>query len=212
MAVYHTVGDERLYNLSDEFYRQITDDAMMGIVRANINTWDGNGVFIPGEVLFIPDEIQAYEYESEIPDYYRNLKAAFDGQVDIPQPVSVGLTTNTSPNTGGVIDEVEAIKYAMQDALLSYRPERWMRPEYGTKIIEATRFAAVDGLASEFRMAARAKLAEYRDRFEVTQIMAEIKREKDEFGRESATLSGEVVALRPIDPNPIRISIEIELS
>lgn len=211
MATYITSGDERLYNLSSEFYRRIDDDAMMGIVRANIDDWDGNGVFDPRITLFIPDEAQVYEYETDIPAYYRNLKDAFDGQTSIPVPVSVGLTVNTSPIDGGSIDEIEAIKYAMQDALLSYRPERWMRPEYGTKLIDSVKYPANDELASEFKALAAVVLAKYRERFEVIQIIGNIIQEMDSEGRTISYLQGEVVAVRPIDPNPIVFSVRISL-
>ena len=211
MAVYITSGDERLYNLSDEFYRRIDDDAIMGIVRANIDNWDGNGVFSPRMILYIPDQAQVYEYETDIPAYYRNLKDAFDGQTSIPTPASVGLTVNTSPIDGGSIDEIEAIKYAMQDALLSYRPERWMRPEYGTKLIDSVKYPANDELASEFRALAAISLDKYRERFNVIQITGTIIHELDANGRPISYLQGEIVAVRPVDPNPIVLSVRISL-
>ena len=217
MAVYRTAGDERLYNLAFDFYGETSDRAMLSIIIANLHTileggWPGEGRLPPRVDVVIPDNIIQHEYGGDMPPYYEAIKAGFDGDVDIPTPVNAGFTTNISPVDGSAISEDEAIRHAIIDALLSYRPERWMRREYGTKMVDVVKYPALETLGPEFVTVARRKLAEYSDRFRLHHVSGELKAERDRYGRLHQYLNGVVVAYRPFSNEPIRVEVNISLA
>ena len=213
MAHYTTIGDERLYTVSDFFYDSITDDAMLGIADANTSLWDGNGRFHPNIRLTIPDQPATPVFnEDPLPADFMALKNDIDGPVEKPTPAAVGFTTNTNPRNGGRIEESQAVRWGIVDAILSYRPERWMRPAYGTKLIETVRLPATDDIPTLFNSAASQALAPYDDRFLVESITSRIVTEFDEEDRLIKYLDGTVDVQLRFSNERIRVPIRIGLS
>ena len=209
MAVYTTNWNERLYNLALRFYGSLDDDAVMSIIVSNTHVFTGEGIFPYGTHLDIPDTQLDIEYGSGIPTDYATMKASFDGAVSVPAPASAGTTINYHPETGGEISENGAIQWAVLDALLSYRPERWFKPLYGTQLIEGMQYPSTRELAQALNALAHRVLSPYSERFEIIHVGTRIVKQEDTQGVIRSILEGVITVIRPLTNERITVGISL---
>ena len=84
---YQVRGGDRLYNLAQQFYGEVSDAGVQSIAYANPTVWDGNSHLEPGVMLDIPERIEPPEFNTQ--DSYSDVDA-LRLQADVhgdPQPL-----------------------------------------------------------------------------------------------------------------------------
>ena len=132
---YFTRGGDRLFNLCQEFYGEITDEGMASIVYANATVWDGKSHLEPGIMLDIPETPTEFDYNTR--DSYADVDTMRrQADVGAPQaPLDPTVATFMDDLTGDPTDVAGAIRQAVRSRVLCYRRTRAMKPDYGTRFI-----------------------------------------------------------------------------
>lgn len=170
---YLAFGGERLYELSTGD----ADDFMQEFARENGGTdWRGQGVLEPNEHVRIPETITNFQYsDEEIP----SVKAAKDILDHVPDTMHVRpAQIYVDPTTGNSITLDDAIPYEVINRLLTYRPQRWMRPNYGSRLMDMFDYFITPDLLNDIRRVIEITQAPAAPRYELVDTRVEAENNK----------------------------------
>ena len=130
MATYVAKGAERLYELADGN----ASDWIKAFALQAGDGWRGQMVLAPTEEVNLPVNVETFQPTDDVPEHIQALRDSLysPSPVEHIRPAQVFV----HPETGNGISLAEAIPYEIVNRLLTYRPHRWMRPAYGSKMAD----------------------------------------------------------------------------
>lgn len=203
MAIYQTVAGDKLYNIAQQLYGEISDRAIVALIINNPIVWDGQGVLDGGITLNVPETIPDLPYNPNPPDYITATKNMLE-RANPPETAAIGFTKNMSARDGSQITESKAVEQDIVDRVLSYRLWREWRPNYGTRVLDAFKYNLNDLLITAAVNAARNALAPAANRYTVNSITGSI-----DFDERILTLH--IIATPSFGTEPVETTIPIQL-
>lgn len=166
---YIAKGGERLYELADG---ADPDIFMQAFAREAGEEWRGQGVLAPTERVTLPLNPQPFMPTQDTPKDILDLKNILDAppEAEHVRPAEIFIDADT----GNEIGLDAAIPYEVVNRFLTYRPQRWMRPEYGTKMIEVFNHFVTPELLSEIERVAILSQAPASPRYELNVLSVQV--------------------------------------
>ena len=136
MATYTSPGGERLTNLADQFYGEVSDAAIRTIVRANPVAWSGQAVHQSDDVLEVPAQIETVAFPPSYPAEVQRTRAALFTADPFALANPPTQRVYISGRDGNEVRVEQWIYEDVIDRVLSYRGDRWWRLQYGTRVVD----------------------------------------------------------------------------
>ena len=159
MATYTSAGGERLTNLADQFYGEVSDAAIRTIVRANPVAWSGQAVHQSEDALEVPAQIETVAFPPSYPAEVQRTRAALFTAEPFTLPNPPTERVYISGRDGNEVRVEQWVYEDVIDRVLSYRGDRWWRLLYGTRIVDAFKHYISLGLLTEVESQVRRALA-----------------------------------------------------
>ena len=159
MATYTSPGGERLTNLADQFYGEVSDPAIRTIVRANPVAWSGQAVHQSEDMLEVPAQIETVAFPPSYPAEVQRTRAALFTTEPFTLPNPPTERVYISGRNGNEVRVEQWVYEDVIDRVLSYRGDRWWRLLYGTRIVDLFKYFVSLELFQEIESQVRRALA-----------------------------------------------------
>ena len=159
MATYTSPGGERLTNLADQFYGEVSDPAIRTIVRANPVAWSGQAVHQSEDMLEVPAQIEQVNFPPSYPPEVARTRAALFTAAPFSLANPPTSRVYISGKNGNEIAAFQWVYEDVVDRVLSYRGDRWWRLRYGTQVVDMFKYFVSLELFQEIESQVRRALA-----------------------------------------------------
>ena len=159
MATHLTQISDRIYDIADTAYGTVTDAGVGGITAANPYVWKGSQTVEPHILIEVPETPPVIPYSPTSSPTLVELKSRLESATrptDIPFNLQVGVHPATGKH-GSVLD---IIREDLVSRVVTYRPFRNMRPNYGGRFADAMTYNDSITLRIAVESLIRAKAAE----------------------------------------------------